>query len=135
MAWQIAATYEFQNGPLLSWGNNFYRGDVNTFEEDATSGTKSLEQWFNTGVPFERVAANGPAAFQTRIFPRFFNGLRADGLNVWNGNLVRNFQLTERFKLQVRADAMNLQNRSQMGNPAWIPSPRISDGSQARRVR
>jgi hypothetical protein len=119
--WQIAATYEFQNGPLLSWGNNFYRGDINTFEEAATSGTRSLEQWFNTTVPFETVAANQPAAFQTRIFPRFFNGLRADGLSQWNANLLRHFQITERFRLQVRADAINLQNRSQMGNPDLNP--------------
>jgi hypothetical protein len=119
--WQIAATYEFQSGPLLAWGNHFYRGDINTFEADATSGTKSLEQWFNTSVPFERVAANQPAAFQTRIFPRFFDGLRADGLSQWNGNLVRNFRITEGVRLQIRADAMNLQNRSQMGGPDLNP--------------
>ena len=36
--WQIAVTYEFQPGPLLAWGNNFfYRGDLDTFDDDATA--------------------------------------------------------------------------------------------------
>ena len=35
--WQIAATYEFQPGPLLAWGNIFYHGDLNTFAEDVTA--------------------------------------------------------------------------------------------------
>jgi hypothetical protein len=120
--WQIAATYEFQPGPLLGWGNLFYYGDINSFEEDATSGTKSLNQWFNTGLQFERNASALPAAFHRRVFPRFFNGLRADGLNQWNANLVREFAITERVKFQVRADAINLQNRSQMNPPDLSPT-------------
>ncbi|MDX1984425.1 MAG: carboxypeptidase-like regulatory domain-containing protein [Bryobacteraceae bacterium] len=119
--WQIAATYEFQPGPMLGWGNIFYRGDITTFEQDATSGTKSLNQWFNTALPFERVPANQPAAFHTRIFPRFFNGLRADGLNQWNANLLREFRITEGIRMQFRADAINLQNRSQMNAPDISP--------------
>ncbi|MBL8235211.1 MAG: hypothetical protein JNL98_42310, partial [Bryobacterales bacterium] len=119
--WQAAATYEFQNGPLLAWGNLFYRGDVNNFEADATSGTKTLDQWFNTGVPFERVPANQPAAFHTRIFPRFFNNLRADGLSQWNANLLREIRITEGLRFQFRADVINVQNRSQMSAPDNSP--------------
>ena len=120
--WQMAATYEFQPGPLLAWGNLFYNGDVNGFEQAASSGTKSLEQWFNTGVPFERVASNQPAAFHARVFPRFFNGLRADGLSQWNANLLREFRLHEKLRFQIRADALNLQNRSQMAGPDLSPT-------------
>ena len=63
-----------------------------------------------------------PAAFHTRIFPRFFNGLRADGLNQWNANLLREFRVFERFKLQVRGDVINVQNRSQMSAPELNPT-------------
>jgi len=114
---QVSATYEFQPGPLLSWGNLFYNGDVNGFEAQATSGTKSLEQWFNTNLPLERVAANQPAAFHVRVFPRFFNGLRADGLNQWNVNILRDFRIYEGVRLQIRGDFINVQNRSQMAGP------------------
>ena len=82
--WQVAVTYEFQPGPLLAWGNIFYNGNLDTFAEDVTANDQTLEQWFDTSLPFERVAANQPAAFQTRVFPRFFDGVRADGLNQWN---------------------------------------------------
>lgn len=119
--WQLATTYEFQNGTLLAWGNLFYNGDVNGFEAAATSGTKSLDQWFNTDVPFVKAAASQPAAFHTRVFPRYFNGLRADGLSNWNGNLLREFRIVEGIRLQIRADAVNLQNRSQMNPPDVNP--------------
>ena len=120
--WQIAATYEFQNGPLLSWGNLFYRGDVDTFRSrGSVEREKSLDQWFNTAVQFERVAANQPAAFHVRVFPRYFNGLRADGLNQWNANLVREFRIAEGVRFQMRADVINLQNRSQMAGPDVNP--------------
>jgi hypothetical protein len=119
--WQTAVTYEFQNGPLLSWGNVFYRGDINSFEADATSNSKTLDQWFNTGVPFERIPSNQPAAFHTRIFPRFFDSLRADGLSQWNGNLLREIRIKEGVRFQFRVDAINLQNRSQMNAPDINP--------------
>ena len=119
--WQMAATYEFQPGPLLGWGNIFYNGDVNQFEERATANGRSLEQWFNTGLPFEKVPGNQPAAFHVRVFPRFFNGLRGDGANQWNVNLLREFRMTEKARLQVRADVINLQNRSQMNSPDISP--------------
>jgi hypothetical protein len=119
--WQAAVTYEFQNGPLLSWGNVFYRCDVSSFETDATAGAKPLGQWFNTAVPFERIPANQPAVFHTRIFPRFFDSLRADGLNQWNGNLLREVRIAEGVRFQFRVDAINLQNRSQMSPPDINP--------------
>ena len=120
--WQIAATYEFQNGPLLGWGNLFYYGDLNTFESDASSGTKTLDRWFNTGLQFERNPSLLPAAFHTRVFPRFVNQLRADGLSQYNANLLREFRIGEGLRLQVRADAINLQNRSQMNAPDLSPT-------------
>jgi hypothetical protein len=101
----------------------FYNGDTTKFESDASlGGAKSLEQWFNTSLPIERAASNQPAAFHVRVFPRFFNGLRADGLNQWNANVVREFRITEGVRLQLRADAINLQNRSQMNAPELSPT-------------
>jgi hypothetical protein len=120
--WQVAATYEFQPGPLLAWGNIFYRGDLNTFEKDVASNSKNWDQWFNTSLPFERVTANQPAAFQARVFPRFFNDSRADGLNQWNANVLRRIKITERVKLDLRGDFINLFNRSQMNAPDLNPT-------------
>lgn len=120
--WQLAATYEFQPGPLLGWGNQFYYGNAGAFGSDAANVNKSLDQWFNTGLQFEKDSAKTPAAFHVRVFPRVFNELRADGLNQWNANLVRNFRIREGMKLQLRGDAINLQNRSQFAGPDLSPT-------------
>jgi hypothetical protein len=120
--WQLAATYEYQPGPLLAWGNIFYYGNLGSFEQDAAKMGQSLEQWFDTSLPFERSASKLPAAYHARVFPRYFDGLRADGLKQWNGNLVREFRILEKLRFQVRMDALNLQNRSQMANPDLSPT-------------
>jgi Carboxypeptidase regulatory-like domain len=115
--WQVALTYDFQQGPFLSWGNNFYYGDLNTISQTLTQGTKTLNQWFNTSAPFERNSANGPASYQARVFPIDITSVRADGLNQWNANLRRDFRLREGMVLEVRMDALNLLNRSQFAAP------------------
>jgi hypothetical protein len=115
--WQVALTYDFQQGPFLSWGNNFYYGDLSTVSQTLTQGTKSLNQWFNTSAPFERNSANGPASYQARVFPVDITSVRADGLNQWNANLRRDFRLREGMTFEVRMDALNLLNRSQFSGP------------------
>jgi len=120
--WQTAVTYEFQPGPLLAWGNLIYNGDVSKFESEASLSDKTLNQWFNSALPFERNANNFPTGPHVRIFPRFFNGLRADGLSNANGNVLREFKMYERFRMQFRADIINLQNRSQMNPPDLSPN-------------
>jgi len=76
-----------------------------------------LEQWFNTNLPIVRTANDQPAAFHVRVFPRFLNGLRADGLNQWNANILRDFKIYEGVRLQIRGDFINVQNSSQMSAP------------------
>lgn len=115
--WQIAMTYEYQPGDLLSWGNYFYYGSN---LDDIGKGPHSLSEWFNT-AGFERVAANGPADYHSRIFPMYLDGLRADRTSQVNANVQREFRLKERAMLQLRLDALNLQNRSQFAAPASNP--------------
>lgn len=120
--WQTALSYEYQPGPFVSWGNNFYYGDFNTLAEDLVDRTKSLDRWFNTDVPFEKTSSKQPAAYHVRVFPQDITSVRADGVNLWNGNIRRNFQLKERLRLEFRVDALNLQNRSQMNGPDTNPN-------------
>jgi hypothetical protein len=119
--WQMALTYDFQQGPFLNWGNNFYYGDLNTIGSTLTQGTKTLDRWFNTGAPFEKNANNGPAAYQARVFPVDVTAIRADGVNQWNANLRRDFSIKEKATFEVRVDALNLFNRSQFNGPDTNP--------------
>lgn len=115
--WQIAATYEWQPGPLLDFGNIFYYG-ANL--DDIKNVQRTWDRWFNTDN-FERVAANGPAAYHVRVFPTRIDGLRADMTNQWNANIAKNIRLTEQATMQLRLDALNVQNRSQMAAPVTDP--------------
>jgi hypothetical protein len=114
---QAAATYEFQPGPLLDWGNIFYYGNLG----DISSGQRTLDRWFNT-ANFERTTSKMPAAYQLRVFPTRVDGVRADMTNQWNVNLQRDFRIREKVSFQVRMDALNLQNRSQFAAPVVNPS-------------
>jgi hypothetical protein len=129
---QGAATFEYQPGPLIDFGNLFfYGGDIS----EIAASQPTLDQWFSTSN-FERVAARGPAAFHRRVFPTRVDGVRGDGLNQWNVNLVRNFKLKENLALQVRMDALNVQNRSQFASPNTNPFStdfgRITSQTQTR---
>jgi hypothetical protein len=127
---QFSATYEYQPGPLLDWGNAFYYGKL----EDITKGTRTFDRWFNTDN-FERNASRTGAAYQARVFPTRIDGLRADCTNQINANLQRTFRITERVSFDFRFEALNAGNRSQMGAPDMSPTStnfgRITSQSQA----
>ncbi len=115
--WQFGATYEWQPGPLLDWGNAFYYGsDVKNIK----NVSRTWDTWFNTDG-FERVQARGPAGYHTRVFPTRIAGLRADSTSQWNANAAKNFKLSESANMQIRLDALNVQNRSQMSGPNTDP--------------
>lgn len=113
---EVAVTYEFQPGDLLSWGNLFYYGDL----ADIRNGSSTLDRWFNTDS-FERTAASGPASYHRRVFPTRVPGVRGDLTNQWNANVMREFRVRERFAVQFRMDALNLANRSQFAAPELSP--------------
>src|SRR5262245_21731616 len=73
-------------------------------------------------LPAGRACIHRHAEHHVRVFPRVFNELRADGLKQWNANLLRNFRIWENVKLQMRADVINLQNRSQFAAPDLSPT-------------
>jgi hypothetical protein len=138
--WQLGVTYEYQPGALSDWANLFYYGDINKIGIE----NRSLGQWFNNagcvlpgrkivpgdieiaaGQPctqgFEKRSASTPAAYQARVFPQRIQGLRSDMTNQWNANVQKNIDLKEGIRLQLRLDALNLQNRSQFNGPDLNP--------------
>jgi hypothetical protein len=115
--WQVASTYEWQPGQLIEFPNLFYTGDLNDIENDSPT----LDRWFNTDG-FEKVANRTPAAFHRRVFPLRIDGVRSQSTNVWSANLSRKFFFTENMNLEIRADVLNLANRSQFNPPNSTPT-------------
>jgi hypothetical protein len=116
--WQTAATFEWQPGPLLSWGNLFFNGNL----DDIGKCAKTLDRWFNIDAGFERDPAKVAAAFQKRVFPTVIDGLRRDKTLLLNANIQRNILLRERVQLQLRLDAANVLNRTHYQAPNLDPT-------------
>ncbi len=109
---QIAATYEYQPGPLIDFGNLFFYGKP----EEIALSNPSIEKWFDT-TNFEKSSTKIPAAFHRRVFPTRIEGVRADNLDQWNANIQRDFKLKEGLVLQIRMDALNVLNATQFASP------------------
>ena len=127
--WQTGATFEYQPGALLDWGNLFFNGDLNAIAKKdpeialQRDGTIDLTKtWFNIDAGFERDAARQPALFQKRSFPFRIDGVRGPGMFLVNANIVRNLDLGGRRRLQVRMDVQNLFDSVQWGNPNLDPT-------------
>ncbi len=72
-----------------------------------------------------------PFAFDQVTEPRFgtagLNSLRGPGIANWDFGVFRQFTLTERFKLQFRAEAFNFSNTPHFGNPGTNVSNLVAD--------
>jgi hypothetical protein len=127
--WQTGATFEYQPGALLDWGNLFFNGDLGAIAKGKPEialqrdGTIDLTKtWFNIDAGFERDATRQPAQFQKRSFPFRIDGVRGPGMMLVNANIVRTFSLGGRRQLQARMDVQNLFDAVQWGNPNLDPT-------------
>jgi hypothetical protein len=127
--WQTGATFEYQPGALLDWGNLFFNGDMKNIAKDKPEislqrdGTiDTTKTWFNIDAGFERDANKQPASFQKRSFPFRIDGVRGTSMSLVNANIARNFPLGGRRQLQFRMDVQNVFDSVQWGNPNLDPT-------------
>ncbi|MFN7920080.1 MAG: carboxypeptidase-like regulatory domain-containing protein [Bryobacteraceae bacterium] len=116
--WQTNAIFTLASGiPLvfstaLNTSFTFGGGQhPNTVASPVLSSGKSIYQWFNTA------AFAQPANFTSGTLSRTYTGVRTDKLKNIDFSLFKNFLLTERFKLQLRAESFNLTNTPVFGAP------------------
>src|SRR5215510_6877654 len=114
--WQASGILSMQSGrpfaAVLSGdlSNTLNRNDRPNLVGDPNSGPKTVEQWFNK------------AAFQTQAVGSFGNAGRniiiGPGFQNFDFALSRNFNVTERFKIQFRTELFNAFNHANFNYPS-----------------
>jgi hypothetical protein len=89
--------------------------------------------WFNTEAAFVRDSALAPE-FNVRTFQLRFSGLRSPAMNNWDLSLLKNSNLTEKIKLQFRAEFLNAMNQAWFAPPTPFPPAAPSAPLRPKRV-
>jgi len=82
---------------------------------------RSVDGWFNLNAGFDRNAARQLAS-NLRTFPIRFSGIRGPQQDRWDFGLIKTFAITERWKLQFRAETFNAMNYTNLANPNTTPT-------------
>jgi len=136
--WTISGSYNWQMGTLLQLPNAFYYGDLSAIK----LSDPQIGHWFNTTgcvlsaanagpgdtvVPLGQPCTSGwdkrtgaqPGTYQARVLPYNVPGLRNPNYGETNVSVGRDFRfnIKEHFlTFQVRADALDLENHSNLGS-------------------
>ena len=134
--WQVALTYDFQQGPvpylgqqLLLRRHEYGRRHAGSRHEDAGSMASTPAR------SSRRIPPISLAAFQARVSRVDITSVRADGLNQWSGNLRRDFRLREGTIFEVRVDALNLFQPLAASRGAVTNNPNNHDASAKSQAR
>lgn len=124
--WQLSTVYQRQSGPPITWGNEFYTGDLDNIEDAFNhSGVfgRDVHQWFDSNMPFERRSGSQPGTYHVRVFPNTVRGLRSDGIDNLDLKILRRFNILPegRLKVQFSVDMLNAINHTNFSGPVTDP--------------
>lgn len=114
--WQMSGIYAWQVGPPLNFGTNvIYLGGKIALPDDQ----RTISKWFDTTRFDTRASVPGPnnttiqiqpTGRNIRTFPLRFSDVRAENVNNVDLSLVKNTQITEGTRFQLRFDLLNAFN-------------------------
>jgi hypothetical protein len=119
--WRVTGISTFQSGrplALTTASNNTdsYGGGSrpNNNGESAKLSDPTIARWLNTAV------FSQPAPFTFGTTGRLLPDAREPGIANFDFTGQKNFSLTERFRLQLRAEFFNIMNTPQFGRPGQV---------------
>jgi hypothetical protein len=112
--WTFNAVYTRQSGAPVSWGNVIYLGgDLNWDPHNAQHAFDTTR--FVT-------ASSLQLSNNVRTYGSLFNNLRQDPSNILDSSLIKNTQITEWLRLQIRVEFFNVFNHAELNGPDLSPT-------------
>jgi Carboxypeptidase regulatory-like domain len=123
---QVQGIYQYQSGRPLAWGNVAYFGNLEALRTNITTRTVSTLADPNR-VVFDTSGFFSPAADirlrnNVRTFPSTLSGFRSQAISQLDFSVIKNFDVTERARLQLRLEFLNALNTTQFGEPNLDPT-------------
>ena len=113
--WQLNALIQKQSGPPLAFNDSIFLG-TNPNQINLPADQRSVNMWFNTSL-FNRNPSQ-QLQYDLRGFPIYFAGVRAPNQTSWDFSLIKFFSITERAKLQFRAECYDALNHPNFDAPS-----------------
>jgi len=135
--WQLNGVYVIQSGRPLTIGNLYFTGDPNTLKatydkHKIDSPLFDISQFYfhdaavqTNGVDDPVKQRNDPRiqlSNNIRTLPSVFPNLRGDRIRQLDASLIKMLQITERVRVQIRLEVINLLNQVQFGDPNLAPT-------------
>jgi hypothetical protein len=119
--WQLNGAMQRQSGAPLGFGDVFtlFKGDPTAIT--LSKDERSVDRWFNTEAGFNRNSAQQLAS-NIRVSPLRFSGIRADGQARWDFSAIKSFRITEKARMQFRAECLNAWNHPNLSAPNTTPT-------------
>jgi hypothetical protein len=117
--WQLNGVVQRQSGPALGFGNSIFTGNPDDIR--LPKDQRNTDRWFNTEAGFNRNSAQQLGS-NIRTFPLRFSGVRGDGQARWDFSAIKNFKVSERVRVQFRAECFNAWNHPNLSTPSTSPT-------------
>jgi hypothetical protein len=134
--WSLQAIGQMQTGRVFNLGNLYFSGDPSSLKADYSGDTN--DPVFDTsGFYFHDAAVqtNGVAdpakqradarknlASNIRYFPSRIDGMRGQGLHLWDISVVKQVRFGDRVRAQFHVEFLNAFNHPVFNNPNTTPS-------------
>jgi hypothetical protein len=116
--WELSGIYTAQSGQALGFGDAILTGNLKDIVLPENQRTPS--KYFNTDV-FNRVTSQ-QLANHLRTLSARFSGIRGDGYNYLDTNLLKTARIGDRAHFEFRFEALNLFNHVTFANPNTTPT-------------